>query len=116
MHKWRVLTRRRPTAQDLKCKFQEQQPASSSKSGTSNPDRYADIPPEFRECCMGESGSMIRANRLKPIAIIPTSSRWDRVFGTYTPTVDFDRLSYGLDGFDDANKQTLPALLKLPFS
>ena len=43
-------------------------------------------------------------------------SIWDRVFGTYTPTVDFGRLSYGLDGFDDAKKQTLPALLKLPFS
>ena len=43
-------------------------------------------------------------------------SIWDRVFGTYTPTVDFGRLSYGLDGLDDAKKQTLPALLKLPFS
>ena len=43
-------------------------------------------------------------------------SIWDRVFGTYTPTVDFGRLSYGLDGFDDAKKQSLPALLKLPFS
>ena len=43
-------------------------------------------------------------------------SIWDRIFGTYTPTVDFGRLSYGLDGFDDAKKQTLPGLLKLPFS
>ena len=43
-------------------------------------------------------------------------SIWDRVFATYTPTVNFGRLSYGLDGFDDAKKQTLPALLKLPFS
>jgi len=43
-------------------------------------------------------------------------SIWDRVFGTYTPTLDFGRLRYGLDGFDDPNKQTLPALLKLPFS
>lgn len=43
-------------------------------------------------------------------------SVWDRVFGTYTPIVDFGRLSYGLDGCDDAKKQTLPALLKLPFS
>ena len=43
-------------------------------------------------------------------------SIWDRIFGTYTPTVDFGRLRYGLDGFDDAKKQTLPALLKLPFS
>jgi sterol desaturase/sphingolipid hydroxylase (fatty acid hydroxylase superfamily) len=43
-------------------------------------------------------------------------SIWDRVFGTYTPTVEFGRLSYGLDGFDDAKKQTLPALLKLPLA
>lgn len=43
-------------------------------------------------------------------------SIWDRIFGTYTPTVDFGRLSYGLDGFDDAKKQTLPALLKVPFA
>jgi sterol desaturase/sphingolipid hydroxylase (fatty acid hydroxylase superfamily) len=43
-------------------------------------------------------------------------SVWDRIFGTYTPTVNFGRLSYGLEGFDDAKKQTFPALLKLPFS
>lgn len=43
-------------------------------------------------------------------------SIWDRLFGTYTPNVDFCRLRYGLDGFDDRDKQTLPALLKLPFS
>lgn len=42
-------------------------------------------------------------------------SIWDRVFGTYTPTLDFGRLRYGLDGFDDPDKQKLPALLKLPF-
>lgn len=42
-------------------------------------------------------------------------SIWDRIFGTYTATVDFSRLRYGLDGFDDREKQTLPALLKLPF-
>ena len=42
-------------------------------------------------------------------------SIWDRIFGTYTPRVDFNRLRYGLDGFDDPGKQTLPALLKLPF-
>jgi len=43
-------------------------------------------------------------------------SLWDRIFGTYTSTIDFSRLRYGLDGFDEAKKQTLPALLKLPFS
>jgi hypothetical protein len=37
------------------------------------------------------------------------------MFRTYTATVDFKRLHYGLDGFDDRKKQTLPALLKLPF-
>jgi len=42
-------------------------------------------------------------------------SIWDRIFGTYTATVDFSRLRYGLDGFDDREKQTVPALLKLPF-
>jgi sterol desaturase/sphingolipid hydroxylase (fatty acid hydroxylase superfamily) len=42
-------------------------------------------------------------------------SIWDRIFRTYTATVDFKRLRYGLDGFDDHKKQTLPALLKLPF-
>ena len=42
-------------------------------------------------------------------------SMWDRIFGTYTATVDFSRLRYGLDGLDDREKQTLPALLKLPF-
>jgi sterol desaturase/sphingolipid hydroxylase (fatty acid hydroxylase superfamily) len=42
-------------------------------------------------------------------------SIWDRIFGTYTPPIDFNRLCYGLDGFDDRQKQTLPALLKLPF-
>jgi sterol desaturase/sphingolipid hydroxylase (fatty acid hydroxylase superfamily) len=42
-------------------------------------------------------------------------SIWDRIFGTYTAAVDFDRLRYGLNGFDNCEKQTFPALLKLPF-
>jgi len=42
-------------------------------------------------------------------------SIWDRLFGTYTSTIDLRTLRYGLDGFDDNRKQTLPALLKLPF-
>ncbi len=42
-------------------------------------------------------------------------SVWDRVFGTYTRMIDFQALRYGLDGFDDARRQTLPALLVLPF-
>src|SRR5262245_26958738 len=32
-------------------------------------------------------------------------SIWDRIFGTYTATVDFSRLRYGLDGFDDRKQQ-----------
>jgi sterol desaturase/sphingolipid hydroxylase (fatty acid hydroxylase superfamily) len=42
-------------------------------------------------------------------------SIWDRIFGTYTRAVDFKRLRYGLDGFDDLEKQTVTALLRLPF-
>lgn len=43
-------------------------------------------------------------------------SLWDRVFGTYTPAVDFQSLRYGLDGFDVKERQTLPGLLKMPFT
>ena len=42
-------------------------------------------------------------------------SLWDRLFGTYTPTIDFRQLSYGLDGFDVKQRQTLTGLLKMPF-
>lgn len=42
-------------------------------------------------------------------------SIWDRILGTYTSTVDFNQLRYGLDGFDGREKQTLSALLRLPF-
>ena len=42
-------------------------------------------------------------------------SIWDRVFGTFTPNVLFDRLKYGLEGFDEKKKQTLQSLLVLPF-
>jgi len=42
-------------------------------------------------------------------------SIWDRIFGTYTQSVDFKQLRYGLDGFDDPKKQTVTALLTLPF-
>ena len=42
-------------------------------------------------------------------------SFWDRLFATYTPEIDFRKLRYGLDGFDDKEKQTLIALLKMPF-
>jgi sterol desaturase/sphingolipid hydroxylase (fatty acid hydroxylase superfamily) len=42
-------------------------------------------------------------------------SFWDRLFGTYTPETDFQRLRYGLDGFDAKERQTLQGLLKMPF-
>jgi len=42
-------------------------------------------------------------------------SFWDRIFGTYTPTVDFNQLRYGLDGFDVKSKQSLLGLIRLPF-
>jgi sterol desaturase/sphingolipid hydroxylase (fatty acid hydroxylase superfamily) len=42
-------------------------------------------------------------------------SIWDRIFGTYSRAADFKRLRYGLDGFDEPNKQTVSALLRLPF-
>lgn len=42
-------------------------------------------------------------------------SCWDRLFGTYTAEIDFQRLHYGLDGFDAKERQTLRGLLKMPF-
>jgi sterol desaturase/sphingolipid hydroxylase (fatty acid hydroxylase superfamily) len=43
-------------------------------------------------------------------------SFWDRLFGTYTAEIDFRKLRYGLDGFDAKERQTLRALLKMPFT
>jgi sterol desaturase/sphingolipid hydroxylase (fatty acid hydroxylase superfamily) len=42
-------------------------------------------------------------------------SFWDKLFGTYTSTADFQELRYGLDGFDVQERQTFRALLKMPF-
>jgi len=42
-------------------------------------------------------------------------SLWDRIFCTYTSATDFGKLSYGLDGFDVKERQTLGGLLKMPF-
>ena len=42
-------------------------------------------------------------------------SIWDRFFGTYTAAIDFHKLSYGLDGFDVEERQTLSGLLRMPF-
>ena len=42
-------------------------------------------------------------------------SFWDRLCGTYTARVDFRELRYGLDGFDDAGRQSLRGLLRMPF-
>jgi sterol desaturase/sphingolipid hydroxylase (fatty acid hydroxylase superfamily) len=43
-------------------------------------------------------------------------SFWDRLFATYTAETDFQRLRYGLDGFDVKERQTLRALLTMPFT
>ena len=43
-------------------------------------------------------------------------SVWDRLFGSYTSEVDFHKLRYGLDGFDEKEKQTLLGLIKMPFT
>ena len=42
-------------------------------------------------------------------------SFWDRLFGTYTSSIDLRRLNYGLDGFDVKERQSLSGLLKMPF-
>jgi sterol desaturase/sphingolipid hydroxylase (fatty acid hydroxylase superfamily) len=42
-------------------------------------------------------------------------SLWDRLFGTYTSSIDFRKLNYGLDGFDVKQRQTIGGLLKMPF-
>jgi sterol desaturase/sphingolipid hydroxylase (fatty acid hydroxylase superfamily) len=42
-------------------------------------------------------------------------SLWDRLGGTYDRGPRFDELQYGLDGFDDNEKQSLAGLLKMPF-
>jgi sterol desaturase/sphingolipid hydroxylase (fatty acid hydroxylase superfamily) len=42
-------------------------------------------------------------------------SLWDRLFGTYTSSIDFRTLNYGLEGFDIKERQTLDGLLKMPF-
>ncbi len=42
-------------------------------------------------------------------------SIWDRLGGTYTAAVDFRQFRYGLEGFDDDERQSLAGLLRLPF-
>jgi sterol desaturase/sphingolipid hydroxylase (fatty acid hydroxylase superfamily) len=42
-------------------------------------------------------------------------SIWDRLGGTYNSGPAFAELRYGLDGFDDEEKQSLIGLLKMPF-
>jgi len=43
-------------------------------------------------------------------------SFWDRIFGTYRAETDFEKLRYGLDGFDSWERQTLRGLLIMPFT
>ena len=42
-------------------------------------------------------------------------SFWDRLFDTYTKHVNVGQLRYGLDGFDESQKQTAAALMAEPF-
>ena len=42
-------------------------------------------------------------------------SIWDRLGRTYNRGPHFAELHYGLEGFDDEDKQSLPGLLKMPF-
>jgi len=42
-------------------------------------------------------------------------SVWDRLLGTYTPDINFQKLRYGLDDLDIEERQTLRGLLKMPF-
>jgi sterol desaturase/sphingolipid hydroxylase (fatty acid hydroxylase superfamily) len=42
-------------------------------------------------------------------------SIWDRLGETYSHGPDFAEMHYGLDGFDDADKQSVSGLLKMPF-
>src|SRR5262249_50593187 len=42
-------------------------------------------------------------------------SVWDRLFDTYTKHVNVEQLRYGLDGFDESQKQTAAALVVEPF-
>ena len=42
-------------------------------------------------------------------------SFWDRLYGTYTDRTNYNDLRYGLDGFDNNERQTLVGLLRLPF-
>ena len=43
-------------------------------------------------------------------------SFWDSIFGTYTAETDFEKLRYGLDGFDPNERQTVRGLLIMPFT
>lgn len=43
-------------------------------------------------------------------------SLWDRMFGTYTPHIDFAKLRYGLDDIDGRATRQLGGLLAMPFS
>jgi len=43
-------------------------------------------------------------------------SVWDRLFGTYTPRIDWTGLRYGLDGIDGERAETVSGLLALPFA
>ena len=43
-------------------------------------------------------------------------SVWDRLFGSFTPSSAGTAITYGLDGYDRADRQTTRALLAMPFT
>jgi sterol desaturase/sphingolipid hydroxylase (fatty acid hydroxylase superfamily) len=43
-------------------------------------------------------------------------SWFDRLFGTFTPSIRGETVTCGLDGYDDARSQTLQGLLSMPFT
>ncbi len=42
-------------------------------------------------------------------------SIWDRLFGSYRMRTDPDQIEFGLDGYDEPERQTLRGTLKQPF-
>lgn len=57
-----------------------------------------------------------RDQRLNDTNYSSILSVWDRLFGTFTPPAVGRQVTYGLDGHDRAEQQSLGGLLKLPFA
>lgn len=56
-----------------------------------------------------------RDQRLNDTNFSSILSIWDRLFGTFTPPAVGRQVTYGLDGHDGADHQSLGGLLALPF-